>query len=152
MDFLVGIMVLHNSFHCFIYNVSYIYTSVLKGQLAASGPGPCLQPLDSQYFHLRSQRFQGIGTIIDLRRRKTRLKEDNAKFCHLKIVFTCNGTLHQVFICLRPRTPSPPPPLHTLYSTCIKYTYSHRDGGGGGLTIEKGIGAKVNKAGSKIPT
>jgi hypothetical protein len=34
-----------------------------------------------------------------------------------------------MFICLRPRTPYPPPPykLHT----CIQYTYSHREGGNG---------------------
>jgi hypothetical protein len=28
---------------------------------------------------------------------------------------TCKGTLRQVFVCLRPRTPYRPPPLHTVY-------------------------------------
>ncbi len=27
---------------------------------------------------------------------------------------------------------NPMPPLHTEYCTCIQYTYSHREGGGGG--------------------
>jgi hypothetical protein len=35
-----------------------------------------------------------------------------------------------MFICLMPGTPFPPPP-YTLYR-CILYTYSHREGGGGG--------------------
>jgi hypothetical protein len=42
---------------------------------------------------------------------------------------TCKGTLRQVFFCLRPRTPHPPP--YSL-NTCIQYTYSHREGGGRG--------------------
>jgi hypothetical protein len=58
-------------------------------------------------------------------RRKIRLVEGNAKCCHLKKL--TKGTLRQVFICLRPGTPYPPP--YTLY-TCIQYTYSHREGGG----------------------
>jgi hypothetical protein len=42
--------------------------------------------------------------------------ETKAKCRHLK-KFTCKGTLRQVFICLRLRTPySPPPNLHT----CIR--------------------------------
>ncbi len=62
-------------------------------------------------------------------RRKIRLIEGNAKCRYLK-KFTCKGTLRQVFICLRPRTPYPP---YTQY-TCIlyvQYTYSHGEGGGG---------------------
>jgi hypothetical protein len=50
----------------------------------------------------------------------------------------CKGTLRQVFIRLRPRTPYPPTPLHAVY---VLYTYSHREGGGGGdLTREQVIG------------
>jgi hypothetical protein len=47
------------------------------------------------------------------------------KFRDIKIL-TCNGTLRQVFYCLRPRTLPPPP--YTLY-TRKQYTYSHRKGG-----------------------
>ncbi len=61
--------------------------------------------------------------------RKIRLIESNAKSCHLKKL-TCKGTLGQVFICRRPRTPYPPPPPYTLY-TCIQYTYSYMEGGKG---------------------
>jgi hypothetical protein len=50
--------------------------------------------------------------------------------------FTCKGSLRQVFICLTPRTPYPPPP-YTRY-TCIQYAYSHREGGGGELTQREG--------------
>jgi hypothetical protein len=58
-------------------------------------------------------------------RKKIRLIEGNAKCLHIKKL-TSNGTLRQVFICLRPRPHIPP---YTLY-TCIQYTYSHREGGG----------------------
>jgi hypothetical protein len=44
-------------------------------------------------------------------RSKIRLIEGNAKCCHLKKL-TYKGTLRQVFICLRPRTPYPPSPTH----------------------------------------
>jgi hypothetical protein len=50
-------------------------------------------------------------------RRKIKLIEGNAKCCHLKKL-TCNGTLQQVFICLRPRIPYLPPP-HTLYTNIL---------------------------------
>ena len=46
-------------------------------------------------------------------RRKIRLLEGQAKYRHLKKL-TCKGTVRQVFICLRPRTPYPPP-FHTVY-------------------------------------
>jgi hypothetical protein len=50
---------------------------------------------------------------------------------------------------------NPIPPPYTLY-TCIQYTYSHREGGGGRGELnqrEKKVrGATVNTAGSKIPT
>jgi hypothetical protein len=42
---------------------------------------------------------------------------------------TCKGTLRQVFICLRPETHTPPP--HSIREKCMKYAYSHREGGGG---------------------
>jgi hypothetical protein len=48
-----------------------------------------------------------------LNRRKIRLIEGNAKCRYLK-KFTCKGTWRKVFICLRPRIPSPPP-LYTVY-------------------------------------
>jgi hypothetical protein len=41
--------------------------------------------------------------------------------------FICKGTLRQVFICLRPRTPYPPCTLYSI-RVCVQYTYSHREG------------------------
>jgi hypothetical protein len=63
--------------------------------------------------------------------------------------FTCKETLRQAFICLKPR--------ERHWDTCIRvqytqYTYSHRDGeGGGSSTREKVRGTTVHKAGLKIP-
>jgi hypothetical protein len=54
-----------------------------------------------------------------------RLIEGNAKCRHLKKL-TCEGILWQVFICLRPRTPYPPPLTHCV--RVIQYTYSQRKG------------------------
>jgi hypothetical protein len=77
--------------------------------------------------------------------RKMRLIEGNAKCCHLKKC-TCKGALRQVFFCLRPRTHTPPPPTHTLYT-----------GGGGSWIRKKETGATWGEystdhtAGLKIP-
>jgi hypothetical protein len=63
-------------------------------------------------FHSTKQ-FKSLKLLLlaqDLR--KVRLIEDNAKCRYLKKL-TCKGTLRQVFICLRPRTPYTP--LHTVY-------------------------------------
>ncbi len=65
---------------------------------------------------------------------------------------TCKRISRQVFICLRPRTPYPPP-LHTVYVYTVQCTYSHKEGGrGGSWTREKGRGGTVHKDGSKLPT
>jgi hypothetical protein len=85
------------------------------------------------------------ASAVTSARGKIRRIEGNAKCRHLNKL-TCKGTLRQVFICLRPRTPYPP--LYTLYT--VQYTYSHREGGES-LTREKVRGATVHKAGSKIP-
>ncbi len=85
-------------------------------------------------------------------RRKLRLIEGNAKCRHLNKLI-CKGTLRQVFICLRPRTPEapiyppPPQPLHTVYVHTVYSILIHTGKGGGVLTR----GATVHKAGSKIP-
>ncbi len=68
---------------------------------------------------------------ISSKRRKIRFREGNAKCRHLKKTDR-KGTLRQVFICLRPRTPYPLPLLHTVhivYTERVQYTYSHREGG-----------------------
>ncbi len=57
------------------------------------------------------------GDVIN--QRKIRLREGNAKCCHLK-KFTCNETLRQVFKSLKPRTPYPPP-LYSLFTCKICY-------------------------------
>jgi len=80
-------------------------------------------------------------------RRKIRLIEGNAKCRHLRKL-TCKGTLRQVFIC--PKAQNPIPYLPNTLFACILYTYSHREGGE--LNREKGRGAVVHKAGSKMPT
>jgi hypothetical protein len=46
----------------------------------------------------------GVAVLINFDRRKIRFIEGNRKCRHLKKL-TSNGTLRQVFICLRPRTP-----------------------------------------------
>ncbi len=54
--------------------------------------------------------------------------------CRYLKKLTCRGTCGRCFICLKPPPPiwphTPPPHPYTLY-TCIQYTYSHREGGGG---------------------
>ncbi len=77
--------------------------------------------------------------------------DTKAKCRHLK-KFTCEGTLRQVFICLRPRTTYPP--LHSVY---VYYTYSLQGRGEGGeLNQREGergnAGEYRPKAGLKIPT
>jgi hypothetical protein len=91
--------------------------------------------VNSQYWLLFNQYLYLHDMFYS--RRKIRLVEDNAKCRHLKF-FTCKGTLRQVFIFMRKRTPPPPPPHYTQ--------------GGGIRTREKVKEAKVHKAGSKIPT
>jgi hypothetical protein len=56
---------------------------------------------------------------------------------------TCKGTLRQMFICLRPRTPYPPP-LHTV---CVNTVHLFTLGGGGGeLISEKVEGQQLTKS------
>jgi hypothetical protein len=52
---------------------------------------------------------------------------------------TCKGTLRQVFICLRPRTPYPPPPLHTVYvsKVCVHILFTQVRGWGGELNKKR---------------
>jgi hypothetical protein len=73
------------------------------------------------------------------RRRKIRFIEECR---HLKKL-TCKGTLRQVFICLRSRTPYPPPPLHCnrVYSIL----------GGERWRVEPERRLEGHKAGSKKP-
>ncbi len=69
--------------------------------------------------------FQGTKTLqhglIDY-------KDTKANCGHLK-KFICKGTLRQVFICVRPRTPCSPPLTHCIRVYSL-LTYSHREGGG----------------------
>jgi hypothetical protein len=59
----------------------------------------------------------GLEQVL-IRRINIRVIEGNAKCRHPRKL-TCKGTLQQVFICLRLRTPYSLP--YTLY-TCIQYT------------------------------
>jgi hypothetical protein len=87
---------------------------------------------------------------------KIRLIEGNSKCRHLKKL-TCEGTLRQVFICLRPRNPSLNPLTHCIrvYSILI-----HTGKGGEGEEFNQREGKRGNRveystdhiAGLKIPT
>jgi hypothetical protein len=72
---------------------------------------------------LQNPRFQRQMCQLAEVRRNVTLIEGNAK-CHLKKL-TWKGTLRQVFICLKPRTPYPPPPPHA----CIPILTQGRGGG-----------------------
>jgi hypothetical protein len=61
-----------------------------------------------------------VNMRVHLNRRKIRLIEGKAKCRHLK-KGTRNGTLRQVSICLRPRTPYLSP-LYTLYVYVYEYS------------------------------
>jgi hypothetical protein len=80
----------------------------------------------------------------------------SAKCRHLH-KFTCKGTLRQVFICLRPRTPYPPPKYCSVYVYTVYLFIQGRGlGGGGELNQREGERATGlstdHKAGLKIPT
>ncbi len=66
---------------------------------------------------------------------------------------TCKGTLRQVFICVRPRTPYPSP--HSHYSILYFFTTGKRGRKGGNWTRKEVRGATEesieHKAGLKIP-
>jgi hypothetical protein len=100
--------------------------------------GICLPPLKSLPVPWK-EGCVGGAKISRLKIFFYRLIEGNAKGCHLKKL-TCKGTLGQVFICRRPRTPYPPP-LHIVYV----YTVLINTGQGRGesCTREKGIWACV---------
>ncbi len=80
--------------------------------------------------------------------RKIRLIEGNANCCHLKKL-TCKGTLLQVFICLRPRTPCTP---LTNCKRVYSIFFTQGRGEAESWTKEKVRGTTVHKAGSKIST
>jgi hypothetical protein len=77
-------------------------------------------------------------------RRKIRIIEGNAKCRHQK-KFACKGTLRQAFVCLRPRTQTPPPTVLYLF------TQGRREGERGGrLEPERrGEGQQFTKLGRK---
>jgi hypothetical protein len=79
---------------------------------------------------LRSEKTKNIAVGLEPQKDKTHRRQ--CKLSSSK-TFTCKGTFRQVFICLRPCTPYPPPPTtHTLYKCIVySYTYSLREGGGG---------------------
>jgi hypothetical protein len=78
----------------------------------------CAQSSFSGRISFRSPGNSSLGLKDKTHRRQ-------CKCCH-QIKLNWEGTLRQVFICLRPRTPPNPP--YTLY-TCVQYTYLQREGG-----------------------
>ncbi len=92
--------------------------------------------------------------LFSLTRIKIMLIEGNAKCRHLKKL-TSKGTSRQVFICLRPRTPyPPPPPLHTVYGHTVYTVYLFTQGRGGErIEPERRLeGQQFTKLGRKIST
>jgi hypothetical protein len=82
-------------------------------------------------------------------RRKIRLIEGNAKCCHLKKL-TCNGALRQVFICLSPGTPNPPPPPTHCIRVYRIIIHTRKGGRGGRVEPERRLeGQQVTKLGGK---
>jgi hypothetical protein len=129
-------ILLCNRNHCTLEPRNYPWGSALV--FLATGSGCCQSEVAAPY----STEKERVTKC-----RKIRLIEGNAKCCHLK-KFTCKGTLRQVFICLRPRTHTPPPPhTHMLYT-----------GGGESWTREKetwaawGEYSTDHTVGLKIPT
>jgi hypothetical protein len=74
-------------------------------------------------------------------------------------IWTYEGTLRQVFICLSPSTQYPLRPLHTVYVYTV-YLFTREGGLGGGGELNQREGERGNKveyctdqkAGLKIPT
>jgi hypothetical protein len=84
--------------------------------------------LQWRIYKRKKEKLVAASPIWDVQQRKMiRRIEGNAKCRHLKN-FKCKGTLRQVFICLRPRTP------HVVYSILI---HTGR-GEGGGLNQREG--------------
>jgi hypothetical protein len=92
--------------------------------------------------------MQVFKTKITLVHRKIILIEGNAKCRQLKKL-TGKWTLRQVFICLSPRTPCPPP-SHTVYCivyTCIQSVYFFKQGRGrGGRELDHREGKRGNSS------
>ncbi len=70
-------------------------------------------------------------------RRKISLVEGNAKCRDLKQL-TCKGTLRQVFICLRPKTPYPPPAPPSIHTVYVYTVCLFKQGRGGELNQREG--------------
>ncbi len=105
----------------------------------------CIESVLRCFFSVPTNFFWRRGV-----RRKITLIEGNAKCRQLQRLI-CKGTLRQVFICLRPRTPYPT--LHTVYVYTVYVLIHTGDGGGGESWIRERVrGATVHKAWSKIPT
>jgi hypothetical protein len=83
------------------------------------------------------------GRLIGLSDPWTRELYRHQRKCRHLQNFTCKGTLRQVLICLIPLLP------HCIRRTFCTHTW--KVGEGGERTREKVRGAKVHKAGSKIP-
>ncbi len=84
----------------------------------------------SKYLYCTAQFNAGnMHGVLGFYCRKIIIIEGNAK-CRRLNKLICKGTLPQEFVCLRPRTPYPPP-LHTVrvYTVLI---HTGKGGGGGG--------------------
>ncbi len=103
----------------------------------------------SKYLYCTAQFNAGnMHGVLGFYRRKIKIIEGNAK-CRRLNKLTSKGTLQQVFVCPRPRTPDLPPLTH-----CVrKYsTYSHREGvgEGGGRELNHRAGKRRNSSQSWV--
>jgi hypothetical protein len=111
-----------------------VYKLLARLDVHEEGVGPVRES------RLRLQRGQ---RVVALYRRNIRLLESRSKCRHLQKL-ACKGTLLQVFNLSEAQNPIPPPPLHTY--TCIQYTYSHREGGGGEFNQKEGERGNSSKS------
>jgi hypothetical protein len=104
------------------------------------------------YSPKESTGFWGMNYGKKRVRRKIRLIEGNEKCRHPKSL-PVKGALRQVFVCLRPRTPSPPPPLtnYTVYVYTVCLFSVHTGWGVGGRVEPEGrlVGQQFTKLGRK---
>ncbi len=124
----------------FIFDENFRYVELLLRNVVELMPERNLIHIDARLLHARVPHIHRLINYID-----TKMSSSKKNY---KRDFVADAYLSEAPS--PPMTPYPSSP-HTL-RTCIQYTYSHREGGGGGLTTGKVRGTTVHKAGSKIPT
>ncbi len=120
------------------------YTALQRRESNRCPCALCRGPFADMLIYCYAPEYHGCD------RRTIRIIEGNARCRRLKKL-ACKETLRQVFICLRPRTPSPP------YTHCIRVCsiLIHTEKGGGWRRAEPERRLEeqpFTKLGQKIPT